>query len=382
MSQTFDPSTVDCDAFFRDLRAIRREVESSLGDEDIDHVKFIERVGRASTVLGLATAWFPNPLSMAALAFGRSTNWLLMHHVGHRGYDRVPNVPDRLTSRVFATGWRRFLDWPDWQLPEAWKYEHNVLHHTNTGELKDPDLIERNADFLREGNIPMPLRYAFMGVMAVSWRASYYSPTTMQAWLNRGRNDPAKGTDASPPKYLRSLILQCYAPYGLLNFVALPAMYTPLGPFAMVSAFVNSLGAEAITNLHTFLVVGPNHTADDLYRFEEPARSHAESAVRQVLGSVNYACGSELVDYAHLYLNYQVEHHLFPDMPMARYRQIQPQIKALCEKHGVPYLQESVFTRFKKMMDVAVGKTSMRRARTVGEKAISRVRAAVAAAAE
>jgi hypothetical protein len=36
-------------------------------------------------------------------------------------------------------------------------------------------------------------------------------------------------------------------------------------------------------------------------------------------------------------------------------------VRALCEKYGVPYVQESVWTRVRKMVDVVVGKTSMRR---------------------
>ena len=360
MATEFDPSTIDCDAFFKELRAIRRDVEASLGEEDIAHVKWIEKIGRIATAVGLATAWVPNPISMAGLGLGRCTAWLLMHHVGHRGYDRVPGIPERLTSRGFAAGKRRFLDWPDWMLPDAWKYEHNVLHHTNTGELKDPDLIERNTEDLRDVKIPVALKYVAMAGLAVSWRATYYAPTTIKVWLQRGRNDDAA------PGYLKTLLLRCYAPYTFVQFVALPALYAPLGPFAVASAFLNSLGAEAIANAHTFLVVGPNHTGDDLYRFDEPARSHAESAVRQVLGSVNYALGTELIDYAHLYLNYQIEHHLFPDIPMARYREIQPRVKDLCAKHGIPYVQESVWKRAKKLVDIAVGKTSMKRVRNVG----------------
>ena len=361
-AKTFDPSTVDCDGFFRELRAIRRDVEAALGEDDVRHLKRLERVGRAATCLGLATAWVPNPVSMAALALGRSTRWLLMHHVGHRGYDRVPGIPPRYTSRVFATGWRRMLDWPDWMLPEAWKYEHNVLHHTHTGETSDPDLIERNAESLREADVPELVKLAGLGFLAVSWRSFYYAPNTVKAWLERGQPP----SDGKPPGYTRTLWLRGYAPYALLQFVALPALFLPLGPLAAGSALCNSLGAEALTNLHTFLVVGPNHTGEDLYRFDARPRSKAESAVRQVLGSANYATGGDLVDYAHLWLNYQIEHHLFPDLPMLRYREIRPRVEALCAKYEIPYVQESVVTRVKKMLAVAVGRASMKRANSVG----------------
>ena len=379
-TEPFDPATIDCDAFFRELRAIRLEVEADLGEDDLRHLRRTERYGRVATAIGLATAWVPNPLSMAALALGRSTSWLLMHHVGHRGYDRVPGVPARFTSRVFATGWRRFVDWPDWMLPDAWNYEHNVLHHTNTGELKDPDLVERNTHWVRGLDVPDAVKAVGIGLLAVTWRPFYYAPNTVHTWLARGQSLAfTEEGSQTPPRYKRTLYLRCYAPYALLQFVGLPALFLPLGPLAAASALVNSVGAEALTNLHTFLVVGPNHTGDDIYRFDTPARSKAEAAVRQVLGSVNYATGTELGDYAHLWLNYQIEHHLFPDMPMLRYRQIQPRIKALCAKHGIPYVQESVWSRVRKLVSVAIGRSSMKRATRVGKPREREARATAAA---
>jgi len=36
-------------------------------------------------------------------------------------------------------------------------------------------------------------------------------------------------------------------------------------------------------------------------------------------------------------LSYQVEHHLYPDMPSSRYREIAPKVRAICERYGLPY---------------------------------------------
>jgi fatty acid desaturase len=108
-------------------------------------------------------------------------------------------------------------------------------------------------------------------------------------------------------------------------------------------------------------VVGPNHTADDLYRFDFHYHGRQEFYATQVLSSANYHCGTEFVDYLSLWLNYQIEHHLFSDLPRSKYREIQPVVKSLCERYGLPYRQESVFRRFAKMTDVAVGRTSGRR---------------------
>jgi fatty acid desaturase len=317
----------------------------------------MERWGRVCTTLGMLSAGIaPNPASALLLSLGRSTRWLLMHHVGHRGYDKVPGVPARYTSKVFARGKRRFLDWPDWMLPEAWIYEHNVLHHSFTGEERDPDLIERNTEELRK--YPEPVRYALLGLLSITWRASYYAPNTLDTY--RARLDAKLGTEQSEGRN-RELWLQCYLPYAALHFGLLPLAYLPLGPWGVFSSFSNQVMAELLTNLHTFLVVGPNHSGDDLYRFDDRPTSRAEHALRQVLGSTNYRTGGDLVDYGHLFLNYQIEHHLFPDVPMRQYQKVQPKVRAICEKHGIPYVEQSVFSRAKKMLDIAVGKTKMRR---------------------
>jgi fatty acid desaturase len=355
-ASSFHPDSIDLQGFAHGVAEIRAELRASLGPDDLRHLSRIERWGRIATAIGLATAWIaPNPLSAAALALGRSTRWLLMHHIGHRGYDRVPGVAPRHTSRVFARGRRRMIDWADWMLPEAWIYEHNILHHQHTGELRDPDLIEVNVEDIHRSRLPVAARYGLLGLLAATWRASYYAPKTLTAWSHRRAKE-----DAPRPTPVRALLVHCYAPYMLLNFVLLPLVFAPLGAWAAFSALCNSLMADMLTNIHTFLVVGPNHTGDDVFRFEGSPASRGEFYVRQVVGSVNYRTGGDLTDYAHLWLNYQIEHHLFPDMPMLAYRRVQPKVEALCARFGVPYLQEPVTTRFAKMSRIFVGAARMR----------------------
>jgi fatty acid desaturase len=69
----------------------------------------------------------------------------------------------------------------------------------------------------------------------------------------------------------------------------------------------------------------------------------------------------------HGWLNYQIEHHLWPDLSMRQYQQVQPQVKALCEKYGIPYVQESIFRRFGKLWKILLGVESMRMGRTLGD---------------
>jgi fatty acid desaturase len=63
---------------------------------------------------------------------------------------------------------------------------------------------------------------------------------------------------------------------------------------------------------------------------------------RQVLTSRNVA-GSRPVDFVLGGLNYQIEHHLFPNMPRPNLRRAQPLVRAFCQQHGLPYTEASLF---------------------------------------
>ena len=134
-AQSVSLDKIDYEAFTREIEALRRDAFQSLCHQDFLHLIKIERIGKLCTLLGFATAWMiPNPISALLIGQGILTRWLLMHHISHGGYDRVPGVPPRYTSQTFARGWRRFIDWFDWMLPDAWACEHNFLHHYHTGE--------------------------------------------------------------------------------------------------------------------------------------------------------------------------------------------------------------------------------------------------------
>ncbi len=374
---------VDREAFARDLDALRTEAEKSLGPDDHAHLRRMARWGRWCTALGYATAWVaPNPLSAVLISTGAMARWtIVVHHTSHRAMDRIPGVPERETSRGFAKGRRRITDWFDWIDPEAWAYEHNVLHHAHTGERADPDLVEENTSPLRDARVPHALKLAVVGAYALTWKLTYYAPNTWQV-LSRARSrrqhrertptDPALADARSDEHYLAAFDLRtpdgrafwqrCVLPYGLLRFVVIPGVFAPLGPWAVASVWANSVAAEALTNAHAFAVIATNHAGDDLYRFDTPAPGRGEYYLRQVVGSVNFRTGGDLNDFLHGFLNYQIEHHLFPDLPPRQYQRIQPAVRAVCEKHGVPYVQQSVFGRVRQLVNIMTGRTSMLRA--------------------
>lgn len=373
MPVAFTLSEQDVENFTQELMALRRAANERMNLDDFKHLKKIERWGKLCTAAGYSTAWImPNPVSAFLMSQGNVTRWTtIAHHVVHKGYDKIEGVPERYTSTGFAKGLRRFLDWNDWILPQAWANEHNKLHHYNLGEAADPDQVELNLEWLRDSNLPMPVRYAIVGLFAISWKPVYYAPNTLKHLRSTKNNVLGEERQSAALSQLelwnplnpfaRDLWLKCLLPYIMVKFVLIPLLFIPLGPIAVISVWINTLLAEIIANLHSFLVIVPNHVGDDILLFEESANTKSEFFLRQITGSANFKTGGDVNDFLHGWLNYQIEHHLWPDLPASQYQILQPQVKALCQKYGIPYVQESVWKRLKKTVDVMVGNRSMPR---------------------
>lgn len=362
---------VDLKALKADLDDLGKKMRQQQGPEDEAHLEKMVSWARWCFWGGFATCWYiVNPISIILMALGTSARWgMVGHHVCHGGYDKCTKA-DHLNRRKFALGWRRAIDWLDWMLPEAWNAEHNQLHHYQLGEDGDPDLVERNTEFVQ--SLPKPIAYLAVASFMLTWKWSYYAPNTIKEYKlarMRGKIDAKKYQSAMTIGNIGKMhelgvvfefFVKTLAPYALWTFGVLPLFFYPVSVDAWWNALVSLLLHEALTNLHSFLVIVTNHAGDDVYRFETScAPSSGEFYLRQIIGSVNFTCGNDVVDFLHCWLNYQIEHHIWPDLSMRSYQKLQPLVKQVCAKHGVPYLQQSVWRRLKKTVDIMVGNTKM-----------------------
>jgi len=365
--ETLSPFLTELDALGKELRADRRP-------EDRAHFARIEWAGRLLSLAGLATAWIAiNPFSIVAMSLGNVIRWAIIgHHVLHGAFDKDPEAPRRWKSQRFGAGWRRYLDWLDWMPGSAWAYEHNSLHHYRLGEVHDPDVPEDVFEWYRDIGLPRIVEVATMVPIAALWKPAYYGPSCVrQVWRREERLPPDAFqlfdiTTWSPHTPLgRRVWLQSWLPVVLGRFVLLPLLFAPLGWTASLMVLGNLLLAEFLAGIHSFIVIVPNHAGDDLHRFDTPPKGRHEMLLRQLLGSANYRTGGTVNDVMHGYLNYQIEHHLWPDLAPLQLARAQPRVRALCEKHGLPYQQDSVWTRLRMMSSNALGDTEMRRVERV-----------------
>ena len=99
------------------------------------------------------------------------------------------------------------------------------------------------------------------------------------------------------------------------------------------------LTANVVRNVWSYAIIFCGHFPDQTYTFspEETAEeTRGAYYVRQLLGAANIE-GSPLFHVISGNLGYQVEHHLYPDMPSTRYAEIAPRVKELCERYELPY---------------------------------------------
>ena len=207
-----------------------------------------------------------------------------------------------------------------------WVAKHNRHHSNPNHEDLDPDISITALAFTpdqassKHGLIRMIARYqGWLFFPLLLLEAAHLHLASAKAIVQgRGRANAVEGL----------LLLVHVAAY----LVALLVVLSPLQAVAFV------LVQQGLFGLYLGCAFAPNHkgmptlTRDDELDFLR----------RQVLTSRNVT-GSRLVDWLLGGLNYQIEHHLFPNMPRPNLRRAQPLIRAFCRQHGLAYVEASMF---------------------------------------
>ena len=100
--------------------------------------------------------------------------------------------------------------------------------------------------------------------------------------------------------------------------------------------------AEVMRDLYSASTIFCGHVGDDVKSWPagSKARGKGEWYAMQVEATNDYEvswpvsvlCGG---------LDRQIEHHLFPQLPPQRLREIAPEVRAICERHGVEYRSDT-----------------------------------------
>jgi NADPH-dependent stearoyl-CoA 9-desaturase len=319
-------SDADVEALAVELDAIRHDIEDSRGARDRAYIQRTIVVQRcldlaARIVIGASrtrTGWVFGTLALAAAK--SIENMELGHNIGHGQWDWM-NDPE-----IHSTTW----EWDMAGLSSQWRYSHNYRHHVFTNVVGvDDDLgygvmrVTRDQPW-KPNNLLQPLRHLLLA-LTFEWGIALHG-----LYSERDRTD----TNTEKSAHTRGFRHKIGRQAGK-DFLLFPAL---AGRRWRRVLFGNAL-ANVLRNVWAYAVICCGHFADGAEKFTPEAlegETKAQWYLRQMLGSANFRAGPVMA-FMSGNLCYQIEHHLYPDLPSNRYAKIAERVQAVCAKYELPY---------------------------------------------
>ncbi|MFD4264161.1 fatty acid desaturase family protein [Rhodococcus sp. NPDC058481] len=329
----------DVEALGFELDAIRRDIEESRGERDARYLRNTIRLQRGLEVAGRAVLFGSRKRPLWLLGAGLLgtakiiENMELGHNVMHGQWDWM-NDPE-----VHSSGW-------EWDVvgPSAhWKQTHNYIHHKYTNILGMDDDVGYGLLRVTRDQRWKPFNMANIPLNALL--ALFFEWGIAAQHLELGK--VAKGrVDMEEFKVKRGEVLEKIGKQALKDYVVFPAVTGK----AWKSTLTANFTANIIRNVWTNAVIFCGHFPDGAEKFTKEdidTETHEQWYLRQMLGSANIS-GGRVMDFMTGNLSYQIEHHIFPDLPSNRYAEIAVRVRALCEKYDLPYTTGPLLVQYGK----------------------------------
>ena len=317
----------------RELDAIRADIEESRGDSDAAYINRLIKIQRYLAVAGRITLMLgtQNKKTRLPAAVTGATllglhkileNMEIGHNVMHGQWDWM-NDPE-----IHSSNW----EWDTAQPAEQWKHSHNYVHHQFTNVLgHDNDIGYGVLRMAREQRwhphyLGQPIFNALLAAL-FQWGVALHDLDIER--IRKGEKDPKemKRQLRQIFKKGRNQVLKDYIVYPVLS-----------GKQWKTTLKANA-SANLMRNLWSYMIIFCGHFPDGALHFTEEEledETRAEWYLRQMLGSANFQ-GGPLLHIMSGNLGFQIEHHLFPDLPSNRYAEISVRVQELCAKYDIPY---------------------------------------------
>jgi fatty acid desaturase len=325
------------DALGVELDAIYDEVRADLGERDAEYIhkviaaqRKLEMGGRAALLFSLfPPAWLAGVTMLSSAKI--ISNMEIGHNVMHGQWDWMRD------PTIHSTTW----EWDGAPTSEHWKHTHNYVHHTYTNVIgKDRDL---GYTIMRvSGDQPWKPVYLAQPLYNLAlagtfeWAVALYDLEFDE--LMKGRLPLGEYLHRSRGMF-KKVIKQ-----SLKDYVVWPLLSGPSAPTTVAA----NLTSNIIRNVWAHTIIFCGHFPDGGATFEEADvadESRGEWYLRQMEGSCNIE-GGPLLHLMSGNLSYQIEHHIFPDIPSNRYKEIAPRVREICDRYGIPYSTGSLFKQY------------------------------------
>ncbi len=317
----------------RELDAIRAEIEESRGAADAAYINRLIRIqrylavaGRIALLVGTRSRKTRIPAAVAGstlLGLHKILeNMEIGHNVMHGQWDWM-NDPE-----IHSSTW----EWDTAQPAEQWKHSHNYVHHQFTNVLgHDNDIGYGILRMAREQkwspyNLGQPVYNQLLATL-FEWGVALHDLDIER--IRKGEKDP---------KEMKRQLKQIFRK-GRNQILKDYVVYPALAGNQWKTVLKANAASNIARNLWSYVIIFCGHFPDGALHFTEEEleeETRAEWYLRQILGAANFE-GGPLLHIMSGNLGFQIEHHLFPDLPSNRYAEISVKVRALCEKYDIPY---------------------------------------------
>ena len=288
-------------------------------------VLILTSVGNAWLTLLL---WFIMGFGLAGIGLS------IMHDANHGAYSKNKRVNAFMGAILYLCGGSDAM----------WRIQHNVLHHTYTNvtgmdEDIDPGKVMRFSPHEKRYKMHKYQHiYAWFlyGLMTLIW-------ITVKDFkqLYRYKEMGLTQTQSSSfNKLLFRIIFLKVAYYSVI--LVLPLIFSPVAWYVTVIGF---LIMHYVAGVILGCIFQPAHVVPtaDYPMPDESGNIKADWAVSQLANTANFAQSSNWFSWYVGGLNFQIEHHLFPNICHVHYKSISKIVRKTAEEFNLPYHTEKTF---------------------------------------
>ncbi len=277
--------------------------------------------GLVTSVTLVLTGWIVMGLGMSGLGM------VTMHDANHGSFSRNKKMNRLFGNSLYLLG----------GFPPNWRYQHNTLHHGYTNiEGHDEDIAPPGILRLSPHR---PLKkmhryqhiYAWFlySLMTISWIV-----TKDFKRLKKYKEMGAKISKRSYDKLLIELIISKVVYYSV--FLLVPLLTLPVSWYWVIVGFMLMHFTSGLVLSSIF------QTAHVVPTSEYPVPDgdgelENNWAVHQLYTTCDYSPNSTVFSWLVGGLNYQVEHHLFPNISHIHYKAISAIVKSKAKEYNLPY---------------------------------------------
>lgn len=269
------------------------------------------------------------------MAFGLAGIGLsVMHDANHGAYTKRTRVNDFIGYSLNLVGANAF----------NWKVQHNVLHHTYTNvHEEDEDISPRGAlrltphsDWKKVHKYQFIYAWFLYGLMTIVW-LFYKDFARLYKYQKSGM---VKAQKASALKEWTILLTTKLFYIGYI-FV-LPVVLTSLLWWQVVIGIV---AMHYIAGFILAIIFQPAHVIEGTeFPLPDETRTLENNwAVHQLMTTTNFGNKSKWFSWYVGGLNFQIEHHLFPNICHVHYGKIASIVKSTAHEFGLPYKSSKTF---------------------------------------